>query len=84
MTNQPPYLAYMLRLWQVKPGGQSVWRASLESPHTGERHNFATIEQLLAFLRDKTRISPADYEPPGETNEKDDTRKDSSCGKGSA
>ena len=24
------YLAYLLRLWQVKDGGQLVWRASPE------------------------------------------------------
>jgi len=73
MTNQPVYLAYMLRLWQVNPGGQPIWRASLESPHTGERHSFASMEQLLAFLQDKTHILPADHEPPVEANESDGT-----------
>ena len=58
----PPYLAYMLRLWQANHRGQLVWRASLESPHTGERHSFATIEQLLAFLQEKTGARPVDNE----------------------
>jgi hypothetical protein len=51
MTIQPErYLAYMLRLWQVDGEGQLTWRASLESPHTGERHGFASLEALFAFL----------------------------------
>ena len=39
-TEQRDYLAYMLRLWQVNDDGKPVWRASVESPHTGERHGF--------------------------------------------
>ncbi len=47
------YLAYMLRLWLVDEQGP-VWRASLESPHTGERHTFADPRTMLAFLEEKT------------------------------
>ena len=54
MTKSSRYLAYMLRLWQVERQGQPEWRASLESPHTGERLGFANVAQLLAFLREKT------------------------------
>jgi hypothetical protein len=54
MAEQPGYLAYMLRMWQVNDGGDSVWRASVESPHTGERHGFANLELLFAFLEEKT------------------------------
>ena len=54
MTDKPLYLAYLLRLWQVRREGHLLWRVSLESPHTGERWGFADIEQLLAFLRMKT------------------------------
>jgi hypothetical protein len=53
-TEQPGYLAYLLRLWQVNDDGKPVWRASLESPHTGERHGFANLEMLFAFLVEKT------------------------------
>ena len=35
------YLSYLLRLWQADADGELVWRASLESPHTGERLGFA-------------------------------------------
>jgi hypothetical protein len=54
MTERPGYLAYLLRMWQVNDGGNSVWRASVESPHTGERHGFANLELLFAFLEEKT------------------------------
>jgi hypothetical protein len=53
-TEQPGYLAYLLRLWRVNDGGNSVWRASVKSPHTGERYGFANLELLFAFLEEKT------------------------------
>ncbi len=56
MTTEPRrYLAYMLRLWQVGGDGEPTWRASLESPHTGERQGFAGLQALLAFLEEQTR-----------------------------
>ena len=54
-TGSRRYLAYMLRLWQVGDEREPVWRASLESPHTGERHGFASLEALFAFLEEHTR-----------------------------
>ncbi len=53
-TEQQHYLAYMLRLWQVSSDGEPIWRTSLESPHTGERHGFASLETLFAFLEEQT------------------------------
>ena len=51
----PTYLSYMLRLWQAgSRDGKSVWRASLENPHTGERLAFGGVEALVAFLAEKT------------------------------
>ena len=48
---QQAYLAYMLRLWQVGgPLSDPVWRAAVESPHTGERHVFPTLKDLFVFL----------------------------------
>ena len=53
------YLSYLLRLWQAgSRDGKSVWRASLENPHTGERQAFGDVEALVAFLADRTS-SPA-------------------------
>ena len=49
-NKKPLYLAYMLRLWQEKSEEGVTWRATLESPHTGERRGFASLEALVAFL----------------------------------
>ena len=57
MNGEPrPYISYLLRLWQVKGGDEVVWRASLESPHTGERRGFANLEALFAFLQQQTGV----------------------------
>ncbi|HEY66525.1 MAG TPA: hypothetical protein G4O02_18400 [Caldilineae bacterium] len=59
MTDQRSrYLAYMLRLWEVRIGSEQTWRASLESPHTGERHGFADLQALFAFLEERTGCLP--------------------------
>jgi hypothetical protein len=51
MSEEPPrYLAYMLRMWQATCDGGLAWRASLESPHTGERQGFADLRALFEFL----------------------------------
>ena len=76
-TPHETYMAYMLRLWQVgSREGRSVWRASLENPHTGERQAFGDVEALVAFLADKTS-SPAGaksildtFEPPASQEER--------------
>jgi hypothetical protein len=47
------YRAYLLRLWWASHNGQAGWRASLEEPHTGVRHGFATLDQLFAFLKEQ-------------------------------
>lgn len=49
-----PYLAYMLRLWSSEQDGNPVWRASLENAHDSERHVFADMESLIAFLLART------------------------------
>ncbi len=52
------YLAYMLRLWRAEADEEPVWRASVESPHTGERQTFANVKLLIAFLKEKTSEDP--------------------------
>jgi hypothetical protein len=47
---QADYLSYLLRLWRVSGEEKAVWRASLESPHTGERKGFAGLADLFTFL----------------------------------
>jgi len=62
-TDQPDYLSYLLRLWWEGGEGEAsgakgrVWRASLESPHTGERKGFASLEDVFEFLREQTRAA---------------------------
>lgn len=46
---QLDYLSYLLRLWRAGEE-KAVWRASLESSHTGERVGFATLSDLFTFL----------------------------------
>jgi hypothetical protein len=53
----PCYLSFLLRLWQDKSEGKLIWRASLESPHDGERRGFSDIPALLAFLENMTKDS---------------------------
>ena len=43
------YRAYLLRVWQERPHGS--WRGSLQDATTGERHMFASVAQLAAFLQ---------------------------------
>lgn len=50
-----PYLAYLLRLWQVDTEEGPVWRASLQSADGTERQAFADLARLSAFLVARTR-----------------------------
>ena len=54
MGERPGYLAYMLRMWRVEAEDGPVWRASVESPHTGERVGFRNLEALFDYLVEKT------------------------------
>jgi hypothetical protein len=64
MHDEPrPYQSYLLRLWQTSNAGELVWRASLESPHTGQRHGFASLDALLAFLRQQMNNEHSDLSP---------------------
>ena len=67
-TEQKRYLAYMLRLWQVISDGDPIWRTSLENPHSGERHGFANLEMLFAFLEEQTGGQLKRKEQPKDIN----------------
>ncbi len=54
----PPYVSYLLRLWQETGGATTHWRASLQDAQTGQRVGFADLENLFSFLRRKTGESP--------------------------
>ena len=47
------YHAYLLRLWRVNTGRDTVWHASLEDSRTGERRGFTDLSMLFAFLEEK-------------------------------
>jgi hypothetical protein len=48
------YQAYLVRLWRVRSSGKWLWRAALESPHTGERQAFGDLAGLFAYLERQT------------------------------
>ncbi len=55
MSKRPSaYQSYLLRLWLAGEKDKTIWRASLESSQSGERHNFATLEELFGFLLRQT------------------------------
>jgi hypothetical protein len=60
LEGQREYISYLLRLWQVTTEGKAVWRASLESPHTGEQLGFANLEALCRYLRAETQQEGGD------------------------
>jgi hypothetical protein len=56
LSMQTRYFSFLLRLWQVKQNGGRSWHASLEDPHTGERHGFTNLEMMMKFLIEQTQI----------------------------
>jgi hypothetical protein len=61
-NNLQHYHAYLLRLWRDENG--MPWRATLQNPHTGEQEGFASVDQLIAFIRNKTETGE---DPPQKT-----------------
>jgi hypothetical protein len=54
MSDEPDaYQTYLLHLWRARYQGNWQWRASLESPRTGERQVFAGLQQLFAFVEER-------------------------------
>lgn len=47
------YQTYLLRLWRARCKGHWQWRVSIESPRTGERLCFATLEAFYAYLSER-------------------------------
>ena len=46
------YAAFLLRLWREHDA--APWRATLQNPHTGERHSFGSLAHLAAYLEEQT------------------------------
>ena len=54
MDDEPDaYQTFVLRLWRARCRGQWEWRASIESPRSGERQWFAGLPQLFTYLGEK-------------------------------
>ena len=54
LDRPPRHRSYLLRFWEEpgrSPDRVSVWRFSLEDPHTGRRQGFATLEEVIATVR---------------------------------
>lgn len=65
MAHGRRYLSYLLRMWQESCDGSPIWRASLESPDSGERRGFADLASLVAFLEEQTGAS-TEHTPEGQ------------------
>ena len=53
------YFSYMLRIWRLgnthgsTPSALNTWRVSLESTQTRKKVHFASLEEMLLFLKDQ-------------------------------
>ena len=54
------YHAYLLRLWRTGEGETAAWRVLLEDPRTSERHGFADLNSLFAFLNETCHAAEED------------------------
>ncbi len=71
------YQAYLVRLWRVRSSGRWVWRAALESPHTGERQAFGDLAGMFAYLKQRTTgldLTEPPEDPPDEEYEEENER----------
>jgi hypothetical protein len=63
------YISYLLRLWQTESDEGLVWRASLESPQSGERLGFVNLAELCTFLEQEVRDSERQMAHPPDGGE---------------
>ena len=54
----PGYHSYLLRLWRETGSASTRWRASLQDPLSGHRVGFAHLDELVAFLQERTGLAP--------------------------
>jgi hypothetical protein len=72
---QRHYISYLLRLWQTRSGGELIWRASLESPHTRERRGFASLMDMFTFLEKEISSIGEGKAAPNAGEKRDDAHK---------
>ena len=68
--DQADYVSYLLRLWRTSDAEDVPWRASLESPSTGQRWGFGDLEDLFEFLRGQVGHSMRDPTGPEADSDK--------------
>ena len=64
MSKRRRYLSYMLRLWETSNGERRIWRASLESPGSGQRRGFGSLRCLVEFLEAETGYRIEEHDEP--------------------
>jgi hypothetical protein len=50
------YRSYLLRLYRVRKGDESYWRASLHSPQGGKPLHFRRLSEMVAYLEQEGRL----------------------------
>jgi hypothetical protein len=69
---QTDYFSYLLRMWRdsedegARPSKEVLWRASLQSPRTGDLVGFASLDALFDFLRVQSGLEPVAKERKNE------------------
>ncbi len=59
IQDQPMYMAYLLRLWQVQDAQGMTWRVSLEEVNTHTLRGFRNLEHAMMFLQERTTAQPS-------------------------
>ncbi|MCD6291481.1 MAG: hypothetical protein J7M34_13340 [Anaerolineae bacterium] len=65
MSRPPGRWTQLLTIWLERPastGRLAAWRFALEDVHSGERHGFASLEALVAFLQEQMASKEAGEE----------------------
>ena len=58
------YVSFLLRMWQdssdeeLSRSKEAAWRATLQSPRTGERVGFNSLDDLFDFLKGQAGLEP--------------------------
>lgn len=61
--SESQYRSYLLRLW--RDGEGKTWRVMLEHVSSHERHGFADVDELCAFLREQGNDGTQGPKTPG-------------------
>ncbi len=62
MSDEAGYRSFLLRMWLIKTNGGRICRASLENPRTEQKENFSSLEELIEYLRDLSKVLESEAE----------------------